>query len=162
MSSSAASAAPPPASTAAALADVNAFKFAGVVAWHGALFLLAGGVWRATDGRSSLGAAVSPGWLVFLALLYALGCVPVLLCQRWVLTTIDVPPLYVGRLGWGSKSWPCLLLSRCLLRQRTARSIAHAAAFYATCCVCALLWLPFLLPAGTKGGCGAWWTQQQA
>jgi hypothetical protein len=138
--------------TPAFLAEANMFKLGGVCAWHAALFLPTGAAWVAAGHGAA--AAASPGWLASLVLVWAAGMLPVLLAQRRVLTTLDVPPLYIGRLGWGSKSWPSLLLSRCLLRQRTLASVRDALALYGACASSAALTMALLQPPGSKGGCG--------
>jgi hypothetical protein len=93
--------------------EVSAWKFAGVVVWHAGLFLLGAAVWTlpASTSIGSVAAALfSTSWF-YLILVFG-SMVGVLYTQRRVLTTIDVPPLYVAKLGWSSKAWPALLLSR--------------------------------------------------
>lgn len=100
--------------TDAFLRDVSTWKLAGVAVWHAGLFLLGAAVWTlppSTSAGTLASALFSSSWF-YLLLVYA-SLAGVLYAQRRVLTTIDVPPLYVAQLGWSSKAWPALLLSRC-------------------------------------------------
>lgn len=101
--------------TEAFIDEVNTWKLAGVVVWHAGLFLLGAMVWSLPPSLSlgQVAAALASSPWFSLLLVYA-SMTAVLYAQRRVLTTIDVPPLYVTRLGWNSKSWPSLLLSRCV------------------------------------------------
>lgn len=93
--------------------EVSTWKFAGVIVWHAGLFLLGAAVWTlpaSTSIRTLAAALFSTSWF-YLILVFG-PMVGVLYAQRRVLTTIDVPPLYVAKLGWSSKAWPALLLSR--------------------------------------------------
>lgn len=103
--------------TEAYVREISTWKLAGVIVWHAGLFLLGAVVWSlpATLSLSTAAAALfSSSW--FYLLLVSASMTGVLYAQRRVLTTIDVPPLYVAKLGWSSKSWPALLLSRCASR----------------------------------------------
>lgn len=96
------------------LRDVSTWKLAGVAVWHAGLFLLGAAAWTlppSTSAGTLASVLFSSSWF-YLLLVYA-SLVGVLYAQRRVLTTIDVPPLYVPQLGWSSKAWPALLLSRC-------------------------------------------------
>lgn len=99
--------------TDAFLRDVSTWKLAGVAVWHAGLFLLGAAVWTlppSTSAGTLASALFSSSWF-YLLVVYA-SLAGVLYAQRRVLTTIDVPPLYVAQLGWSSKAWPALLLSR--------------------------------------------------
>ena len=97
--------------TEAFIREVNTYKFIGVVVWHAAWFFAATAVW--TTSVKVLAVPSTPGGpLLFYLLLTYGSMLGVLYTQRRVLTTIDVPPLYVAQLGWSSKTWPSLLLSR--------------------------------------------------
>lgn len=97
------------------IAEVNGWKLAGVVVWHAGLFILGAAAWSlppSLSPRALLSALFFSSSWFYLLLIYG-SLAGVLYAQRRVLTTIDVPPLYVAKLGWSSKSWPALLLSRC-------------------------------------------------
>lgn len=135
--------------TDAVIQECSQWKLLGVAAWHLALYLLGATVWRAAAAPWSqhfLGLFSFRDWLLSL-LVYACS-LAVLYTQRQVLTTLDVPPLYVSRLGWGGKSWPSLLISRCIIRRRKLRDVADVALFYAACCFSACAGLYLLQPAG--------------
>ncbi|KAF8064689.1 uricase [Scenedesmus sp. PABB004] len=129
------------------IAETVQWKLAGAAAWHGALFALGAAVWhavaRSCGGAPPLGAAGST------LLVYA-GMAAVLVAQRRLLTTLDVPPLRVPRLGWGGKAWPSLLLARCLLRRRRLRDVADVLAFYAAVLGSAAAALALLAPRGAR------------
>lgn len=99
--------------TEAFIRDVNTWKLAGVIVWHAGLFMLGAAVWSLplSTSLSTLAAALFSSSWFYLILVYA-STTSVMYAQRRVLTTIDVPPLYVAKLGWSSKAWPALLLSR--------------------------------------------------
>lgn len=136
--------------TDAFLRDVSTWKLAGVAVWHAGLFLLGGAAWSLPPSTSisTLASALFRSSWFYLLLVYA-SLVGVLYAQRRVLTTIDVPPLYVAQLGWSSKAWPALLLSRCVLRQRSLASLADVLLFYASCQASAIVGLQLLQPAGS-------------
>jgi hypothetical protein len=104
--------------TEAFIRDVSTWKLAGVIVWHAGLFMLGAAVWSLplSTSLSTLAAALFSSSWFYLILVY-LSMTGVLYAQRRVLTTIDVPPLYVAKLGWSSKAWPTLLLSRWVLLQ---------------------------------------------
>lgn len=93
--------------------EVSTWKMAGVVVWHAALYLLAAAVWSLPPSLSpsSLITSLFTGLSPYCLMVYA-SSLAVLYAQRRILTTIDVPPLYVAKLGLSSKSWPALFLSR--------------------------------------------------
>lgn len=97
--------------TEAFIREVNTYKFIGVVVWHASWFCAAAVVW-ATLAKVLVVTSTPGGPLVLYLLLTYGSMLGVLYTQRRVLTTIDVPPLYVAQLGWSSKAWPSLLLSR--------------------------------------------------
>jgi hypothetical protein len=113
--------------TEAVIRDVSTWKLAGVIVWHAGLFMLGAAVWSLplSTSLSTLAAALFSSSWFYLILVYA-STTGVLYAQRRVLTTIDVPPLYVAKLGWSSKAWPALLLSRwvpaCVLQHCTVES----------------------------------------
>jgi len=103
--------------TEAFVREISTWKLAGVIVWHAGLFLLGAAIWSlpATLSLSTAASALFSSSWFYLLLVFA-SMTGVLYAQRRVLTTIDVPPLYVAKLGWSSKSWPALLLSRCASR----------------------------------------------
>jgi hypothetical protein len=142
--------------TDALIQECSQWKLLGVAAWHLGLYLLGAAVWRAAAPPWSphfLGLFSFSAWLLSL-LVYA-ACLLVLYTQRQVLTTLDVPPLYVSRLGWGGKSWPTLLITRCFIRRRKLRDVLDVALFYAACCFSACAALYILQPAGDSSRAGA-------
>jgi hypothetical protein len=142
--------------TDALIQECSQWKLLGVAAWHLGLYLLGAAVWCAAAPPWSphfLGLFSFSAWLLSL-LVYA-TCLLVLYTQRQVLTTLDVPPLYVSRLGWGGKSWPSLLITRCIIRRRKLRDVLDVALFYAACCFSACAGLYMLQPAGDSSRAGA-------
>lgn len=140
-------------STDAFIQECNQWKLLGVAAWHLALFLFGSTIWHlaAPPWSAQFSAAVSFRSWFFSLLVYACSLL-VLYTQRRVLTTIDVPPLYVSRLGWSGKSWPSLLITRCIIRNRKLWDVLDVLLFYAACCLSSCVGLYLLLPAGTSIG----------
>lgn len=93
-------------------------------------------------------------WMVKL-LLYS-STVLVLYTQRKVLTTVDVPPVFIPKIGWSAKSWPCLLIARCIIRTRKLFDWLYTAAFYVSCIVSSCLGQYLLQPAGLNIGEPSW------
>lgn len=136
--------------------ELLAWKLGGAVAWHAVICWLGSIAWflLALPGSANLRAIASLNALGQSTLLY-LTSLALLYTQRRVLSTQDVPPLQVPRLGLGSKSWITLFITRCIIRNRCIPDVLNAGAFYLACfasgcCTCAV----FVL--ATRKGAASW------
>jgi nucleoporin NDC1 len=116
------------------LSEVLAWKLWGALSWHAVLYCGCSVLWYIFSVPKSHHA----GQLLYFATILRLTgsyltSVLVLYTQRRLLSTTDVPPLYVARLGLSGKSWVSLFITRCLRRNGKLSDLLDATAFYGSC-----------------------------
>ena len=135
------------------LFEVLAWKLWGAIAWHGVLYCSCSALWYiiSLPGSPQAGQLLNFSTILRLFGSY-LTAVLVLYTQRRLLSTTDVPPLYVARLGLTGKSWVSLFITRCVKRNGKLSDLLDVAAFYGSCVLCGMWTCRSLVLRHVKSG----------